>query len=174
MRLTSEQYELNPEKMRDLGVHLTNNCIQKHHQGYSRFEKGNQLPFKALRMLLEDKGKDFEKFMGEIRDIVKITMLSVKRKINRYEREHCFEVFGYDFMVDGKTLDPWLIEVNDNPALNESSPLLEQLLPRMLDDAFRITLDRLFPTTKSSYAYTVDNEENGVNLWDLLVDLKKT
>jgi hypothetical protein len=27
---------------------------------------------------------------------------------------------------------PWLIEVNTNPCIEESSPLLEQLLPRML------------------------------------------
>lgn len=40
---------------------------------------------------------------------------------------------------------PWLIEVNTNPDLEESSKLLKQLLPRMIDDAFKLTLDVVFP-----------------------------
>ena len=90
MRTCSETYELNPEKIKDLGVHLTNNSVQKMHQGYNRFEKGNQLSFRALKMLLEDKGKDFDVFMGQMKEIIKVTMLSVRRKINRYERDFCF------------------------------------------------------------------------------------
>ena len=42
----------------------------------------------------------------------------------------------------------WLIEVNTNPCLEESSPLLQKLIPRMLNDAFRLTIDKiLIPTT---------------------------
>lgn len=89
------------------------------------------------------------------------------------ERVSCFEVFGYDFMVDEVDCKPWLIEVNTNPCLEESSPLLEQLLPRMIDDAFELTLDKMFPSTKNSYSYVVENEENNENMWNLLVDLKK-
>jgi len=38
----------------------------------------------------------------------------------------------------------WLIEVNTNPCLEESSKLLECLLPRMVDDMFRLTIDKVF------------------------------
>lgn len=34
-----------------------------------------------------------------------------------------FELFGYDFIVDAD-YESWLIEVNTNPCLEESSPLL--------------------------------------------------
>ena len=54
------------------------------------------------------------------------------------------EIFGYDFMVDQK-LSPWLIEVNTNPCLEESNALLRSLIPRMLDDAFKLTLDVIYP-----------------------------
>jgi len=54
---------------------------------------------------------------------MKLTMESVRRKINRNSRVHCFEIFGYDFMID-VNLKVWLIEVNTNPCLEESSPLL--------------------------------------------------
>lgn len=30
----------------------------------------------------------------------------------------------------------WLIEINTNPCLEESSPLLEKLIPRMLSKSF--------------------------------------
>ena len=43
-------------------------------------------------------------------------------------------------MIDDN-LQPWLIEVNTNPDLEESSGLLKSLIPRMIDDAFKLTLD---------------------------------
>jgi len=84
----------------------------------------------------------------KIKEVMKISMLSVKKKINRNNRKHCFEIFGYDFMIDCN-LKVWLIEVNTNPCLEESSPILEKILPRMLDDAFRLTIDRIYPPPAS-------------------------
>ena len=51
-----------------------------------------------------------------------------------------FELFGYDFMID-EDFNVWLIEVNTNPCLEESSGILKMLLPRMLNDAFKLTVD---------------------------------
>ena len=51
-------------------------------------------------------------------------------------------------MID-KDLKPWLIEVNTNPALDESNKLLKQVIPRMLDDAFKLTLDVIYPPFKN-------------------------
>ncbi len=39
----------------------------------------------------------------------------------------------------------WLIEVNTNPCLELSSPLLARLIPSMVENAFRIAVDPLFP-----------------------------
>lgn len=64
------------------------------------------------------------------------------------------EIFGYDFMLD-ENCNPYLIEVNTNPCIEESSQLLETLLPRMLDDAFSLTIDRVFDTDKKGYNYTI-------------------
>lgn len=75
-------------------------------------------------------------------------MISAKRKLNPNKRKHCFEIFGYDYIIDSD-FNVWLIEVNTNPCIEESSNLLKMLLPRMLDDAFKLTLDRLFPPPQS-------------------------
>lgn len=50
-------------------------------------------------------------------------------------------------MID-EALRPWLIEINTNPCLEETSALLRSLLPRMIDDAFKLTLDVYFPPPK--------------------------
>lgn len=68
---------------------------------------------------------------------------SVKRKINAGQRRHCFEIFGLDYIID-EQLKVWLIEVNENPCIECSSPLLGELIPRMLNDAFKLTVDVIF------------------------------
>ncbi len=83
-----------------------------------------------------------------------ITLSSVRNKINKYHRKYSFEIFGFDFIID-ELFNVWLIEVNTNPCIEESSPLLAQLIPRMLDDAFKMTVDALFP---SSMKYNLANE----------------
>lgn len=49
--------------------------------------------------------------------------MSVANKLNKNQRKHCFEIFGYDFIID-ELFQPWLIEVNTNPCIEESSDLL--------------------------------------------------
>lgn len=72
-----------------------------------------------------------------------IAFHSVSKKLNPFRRKNCFELFGLDFMLDSD-LSVWLIEVNTNPCIEESSRLLETLLPRMLDDLFKLTIDKIF------------------------------
>lgn len=75
---------------------------------------------------------------------IKLSLTSVRQSINKRQRKHCFELFGYDYILD-INLQPWLIEVNTNPDLEESSAMLSMLLPRLLDDAFKLTVDVMFP-----------------------------
>ena len=90
------------------------------------------------------------------------------------------EIFGYDFIVDSD-LKTWLIEVNTNPCIEESSGLLKMLVPRMIgrylineiDDAFKLTLDVVFPpktkleSTESLFPIT--KYSNNDNLWYFII-----
>lgn len=51
--------------------------------------------------------------------------------IDAKHREFSFEVFGLDYMID-EHFNTWLIEVNTNPCLELSCPLLARLVPSML------------------------------------------
>ena len=57
-----------------------------------------------------------------MKEIIKITLESIRKKLKN-GRNCCFELFGYDFIIDGD-LETWLIEVNTNPCLEESSNIL--------------------------------------------------
>ena len=46
-------------------------------------------------------------------------------------------------MID-ENFKVWLIEVNTNPCLELSSPLLGKIIPNMLENALRIAVDPLF------------------------------
>jgi D-alanine-D-alanine ligase-like ATP-grasp enzyme len=55
------------------------------------------------------------------------------------DRKYCFEIFGYDFIID-EDFNLWLIEVNTNPCIELSSPILEAIIPRMIGNYFMILL----------------------------------
>ena len=87
---------------------------------------------------------------------------SVKNKINGLNRNYTFEIYGFDFMLDIE-FNPFLIEVNLNPGLEESSPLIKMLVPRMLDDALRLTVDQEFNTVYSFRGVERRSNENNYN-----------
>lgn len=104
-----------------------------------------------------------------IKSIIKLVFESVKDKIDRNSRSNCFEIYGFDFMID-HSFNLWLIEVNTNPCLEESSPLLSSLIPRMINDAFKLTIDRIFPVVfnKKMPYYEVEGYKEEVNIWEFL------
>ena len=52
-------------------------------------------------------------------------------------RHNCFEVFGFDILVDSD-LKPWLIEVNLSPSLSPDSPLDMTIKTNLLVDTFNL------------------------------------
>ena len=124
-------------------VHLTNNCLQKYKDKYGLFEEGNTLGLDVLEQYIAEQYPSFsinKHIMPRIKDLMIDSFLSVKNEVNPGDRRNCFELLGFDFMID-EDLRTWLIEINTNPYLGVANKFIEGLLPKMLNDLFMINLD---------------------------------
>lgn len=75
-------------------------------------------------------------------------------------------------MID-ENIKTWLIEVNTNPCLELNCPILERIIPHMVENAFRIGLDPLFPppsTLNSEYKYSIPENALHYNKFELVFD----
>ena len=170
LKATSLKY--NPDS-NDIYVHLTNYSVQKHNINFSKIEIGNEIPFYEFQKELDLKksGKNFVKdIYPKIVRIIRLTGgAAAKGKMNFMNIKNCFEIFGYDFILD-ENYRPFLLEINTNPGLEISSPLINQLLPRMIDDAFKLTIDEEFSLSsefiEQESHFPVDYHKNNENLWE--------
>ena len=146
VRLSTESY--NTKNLQDKLVHLTNNALQKYSNTYSA-EDTLRTTAELERVVQESHPEyRFTETWGQICEIAKLVLQAGGSQLNANNKNKSFEIFGMDFMMDSK-LKVWLIEINSNPSISTSGSLLSSLIPRMLDDAFKLTIDQLFPEPKS-------------------------
>ena len=154
LKCCSVKYDLSSN---DNYSHLTNYSFQKYSDNFGKYELGNEVSFDDLQNNIDvnyNNKVNFKKeILPKIHNIIKFCFQSVRTKINSMHRQYTFEIFGFDFMIDCN-FEPFLIEINTNPGLEESSPLIKMLVPRMLDDALRLTVDKEFDTI-----YNIDGIE---------------
>ena len=146
---SSELYNINNTSK---FVHITNHSIQKKSSKFEQYEYGNEMSYTDFKNFMKQENISLDKFDNMIKQmkfLVKISFMSVGKKLMRTSPVLCFEIFGYDFILDND-FKPWILEINNNPGLGISSPLIEKLIPRMLDDAFRLTIDKIFDTKYSN------------------------
>lgn len=81
-----------------------------------------------------------------------------------------FEIFGYDFMID-ENIKPFLIEINSNPCIEIiSSNIIDKIIPNMIDNAFRIVLDPIFPPPEFNPPKKITNPYHFNNKFSLIFD----
>ena len=161
LKTCSVDYNINSQ---DAFTHITNYSFQKYSDNFAKFEIGNEVPFHDFQSFIDEcypkrKYSIKEHLMRQVKEIVDITMKCAKAQINLDKRKYSFEIFGYDFMLDSE-FNLFLIEINTNPGLEESSPWIKTIVPRMLDDALRLTIDVLF-NTKYDHALNYKREKEG-------------
>jgi hypothetical protein len=172
-KATSLPYDVNSQ---DSYVHITNYSVQKYNKNFAKFETGNEISFQDFENSVNNSINVKKDLLPSVKEIIIHSMKSVAGKINKAERKICFEIFGYDFMFD-ENYKPYLLEVNTNPGLEISSPLIEMLIPRMLDDAFKLTIDQVFFLNKANIdkmkekPYKVDGYSDDENMWELLCNI---
>lgn len=133
-RFTNTPYDIS--NMNDKTIHLTNVAVQIHADDYDS-DTGGKWMIRDLRKYIEAKhGKEKSDLLfSKIQQIFINSILCVKH-VMRYDK-HCFELYGYDIMIDDK-LKPWLIEVNAAPSLYANTLEDKKLKFTMLNDMLDI------------------------------------
>jgi Tubulin-tyrosine ligase family len=162
IRLSSLPYSL--ERM-NYFIHLTNNAVQVKSGSYGSIVEGNIMGVSTFEQLLshlpqpstnnstdpelnKSSGKLLMEelssiklepgyLMQKITEQIKVSFDCCKGLLNPNKREKCFELFGFDFMVDSAKR-VWLIECNSVPSLGESNKFLTRFFNRMLGRIMRI------------------------------------
>ena len=88
---------------------------------------------------------DFVKdIIPKFKKIALKSIQSVFKGLNPSKRQHMFEIFGLDYILDDK-LKPYLLEMNTNPCLELSSTYLSYLIPHLVESAVQVAVDPFFP-----------------------------
>ena len=90
--------------------------------------------------------------MARVKDVIIKTLLSAEGHIvtNMKQSRHrniCFELYGFDILIDSK-LKPWLLEVNVCPSLSSSSPFDKVVKTTLLCDIFHLLGYQLYDRKK--------------------------
>ena len=165
-------------------IHITNYSFQKKTSNFEKYEYGNEISYEAFKQFLKEEGFPPDKFNTMIEDmkfLIKISFKSVSKKIYKTSDVLCFELFGYDFIIDNE-FKPWILEINNNPGLGISSPVIQKIIPRMIDDAFRLTIDKVFNTIydnesfdkngKYKTRFPIDGYKKDENIFEFLCNIK--
>jgi len=179
---SSELYNLNNSNKY---IHITNYSLQKNSNNFELYEIGNEMSYKDFKNYLQTEKIPLEKFdlmINQMKQLIKISFKSVSKKLLKEKPGNtlCFEIFGYDFILDND-FKLWILEINNNPGLSISSPVIEKLVPRMMDDAFRLTIDKVFNTKYSNECidhdgkyktkYRLDGFTDDENIFEFLCNI---
>merc|ERR1740138_1842020 len=115
-------------------VHLNNDAVQKKGEDYGKFESANKLSLDDFqRYLNEHHSKDDisvqDYIIPQMEALMADTLSATVDRLNPRGAANCFEVFGFDFMVDA-SFRVWLIEVNTNPCYELCCNHLSRIIPK--------------------------------------------
>jgi tubulin polyglutamylase TTLL9 len=134
-RFSSKRYDskIKSNSMENYFVHLTNHSVQKKGESYDPNVCDLKWPLHKLRRHVRATfdNKIEETCFKEIENLIKLSCDAVKSSMIRDER--CFELYGYDVMIDD-AFKPWLIEVNASPSMTADSTSDKELKTRVFED----------------------------------------
>ena len=154
VRTCTDAYE--PGNTSDLGMHLTNDYVQKTLPSFGQFEDSNKLSFEQLQALLDARPLPDGTTLSVQRDlwprmrtIVSHTFACVIPLFaSAPSRGRSFELYGLDFMVTDEGAVQ-LIEANTSPALFQRGAYLTEMLPRLIEETFQKAIDSVHPPPPS-------------------------
>lgn len=148
VRTSCKKYSL--KSLDDRETHLTNDAVQKKAKSYGKFEQGNKLSYAEWQeAILRDYPNApvnvvHERLLPGMKRLASISLEAGREKMRHSDVLKSFEILGYDFMFD-ENFKPYLIEINSNPCMEFVTPMLENLLTSMMENAFSLAIDQLCP-----------------------------
>jgi len=132
-------------------AHLTNACVQRTHPDYKSSRRGQHIwslqhaeadMVSSNRWRPED-GSIWDRLHKEMKLAIAHLFRASSSVLER--KTGYFDLLGLDFMLDER-LQLHLLEVNSNPAMFfDSSPVLEELVPRLLGTSLDLVLEAQRP-----------------------------
>lgn len=107
-----------------------------------------------LKKYFDKIGVNYHAVMYRVKEVMIKTLISIEPHVynatvrNTKHRNACFELFGFDILLDSK-LKPWLLEVNISPSLSSSSPLDKKIKTVLICDT--LNLVGVTPYDRKSY-----------------------
>jgi tubulin polyglutamylase TTLL5 len=147
VRFATEKYNNKDEG--SVYAHLTNYSINKKNENYVQNEdagdddSGFKWSFSAMQQHFKEAGIDVNLMWSKIYDVVIKSLLSIEDmtktqiKKSNIGRNNCYELFGYDILLDNY-MNPWLLEINLSPSLAFDSPLDLKIKANLIKDTFNL------------------------------------
>ncbi|XP_043514349.1 tubulin polyglutamylase TTLL4-like isoform X1 [Frieseomelitta varia] len=148
VRFASVKYNDDINYLSDRFMHLTNYSINKTNSTYTSNDcvdscTGHKWALRTLWSYLEREQVDVSKLWATVKDIVVKTMIAGETnitpltRVNTSSRYCCYELFGFDILLD-ENLKPWLLEVNISPSLQSSSTLDTAIKGPLIKTVFNV------------------------------------
>ena len=156
-RFCTEPYqEPSHDNLEQVYCHLTNYSLNKKNENFQANqlvyeeeeveEKGHKRSMASIFESIKKDGHDVEKLKHEIDEIIRLTIASAQTQISSQYRigftsndgkSRCFEILGFDIMIDNEC-KPWLLEVNNKPSMAAESPFDKVLKTNVIQGAMKI------------------------------------
>ena len=151
VRLASEKYDPN-KNLHDSYIHLTNYSLNKNNKGYDGDAHKLKLSDVLTGIMTQPpikKGKSgvtrsSKEIWAEIEEIVIKTIITVQpqlqhiyRSCQTKEPDCCFELLGFDIMLDQK-LKPWMLEVNHTPSFGCDTTIDKEVKAHLIKNTLDI------------------------------------
>lgn len=144
---TTSYTEPSHSNLDDVCMHLTNYAINKHSDNFIRDDlTGSKRKLTTLMTWLENNKYNTAKLWEDIEDVIIKTLISAHPILkhnyrtcfpNHIAGSACFEILGFDILVD-KKLKPWLLEVNHSPSFTTDSRLDREVKDALLYDTLNL------------------------------------
>lgn len=152
-RFATEEYEKpSNSNIEDMCMHLTNYAINKNNPNFVYNEDpecddvGHKRSLKSTYDFLQQEGYDTDKLKSKIDSMIIKTLCAIQPNLSHhycscqaddYSRSMCFEILGFDVILDRK-LNPYILEVNHTPSFSTDSPLDRKIKKQVISDTLNL------------------------------------